>query len=202
MGGWVKRTYKRDWLQRTPSLNAVGYRHELSNRTEYHLKPEAEDVHVDKRNWRDHYFPVEQLHANFETYFSIGSEIIKLHANDFIGPSDALKDYVRKIELVKEVVGRFVRDYKSFYDKSSPFIIKEFLNGAEGPSAIYTSTVAVSWSPTHDFFFEIASCDDKARMYEHKEKDFLELLMKLQKFLSATITDAKATLDTYKGKLD
>lgn len=201
MGGWVKRTYKREWLQRTPSLNSIGYRHELSNQTVWHLKPEAEDVDPDKRNWKDHYFPAEQMNANFETYFSIGSEIIKLHANDFIGSVDALKDYARKIALIKDVVQRFLRDYKSFYNQDKPFIIKEFLNGAEGPSAIYTSTVAVSWSQTHDFFFEIASCDDKARMYEHNEKEFLEVLLKLQKFLTAAVTDAEATLSTYKGRL-
>lgn len=198
---WVKRTYKRDWLQRSPMLNTVSFRHELSNQTRWEVKPESEDKDVNKRTWDDDYYPVEEMVACFQTTFSIGSEIIKLHANDFIGPSDALKDYVRKINLIKDVIGRFIRDYKSFNDKDAPFIIKEFLNSSEGPSAIYTSTVAVSCSPTHSFFFEIASCDDKARLYIDKEKDFLEMLIKLQKFLTTAITDAQSALDTYKGRL-
>jgi hypothetical protein len=198
---WVKRTYKRDWLQRSPYLNSVSFRHELSNQTRWELKPESEDKDERKRTWADDYYPVEEMIATFEVVFNIGSEIIRLHANDFIGPSDALKDYVRKITLVKEVIGRFMRDYRAFHDKDAPFIIKEFLNGPEGASAIYTSTVAISCSSTHSFFFEIASCDNKARMYVDKEKDFLELLIKLQKFLSAAIADAQAAIDTYKGRL-
>ncbi|AEV89738.1 hypothetical protein OBP_301 [Pseudomonas phage OBP] len=198
---WVKRTYKRDWLQRSPYLNTVSFRHELSNQTRWEIKPESIDKNERKLTWADDYYPVEEMIATFELVFSIGSEIIKLHANDFIGPSDALKDYVRKITLIKEVIGHFIRDYKSFHDKDAPFIIKEFLNSSEGPSAIYTSTIAISCSSTHSFFFEIGSCDDKARLYIEKEKDFLEMLIKLQKFLSGAITDAQAALDTYKGRL-
>lgn len=198
---WVKRTYKRDWLQRSPYLNTVSFRHELSNQTRWEVKPESEDKDVNKRTWADDYYPVEVMVATFEIIFSIGSEIIRLHANDFIGPNDALKDYVRKITLVKDIIGRFIRDYRKFHDKDAPFIIKEFLNGSEGASAIYTSTVAISCSSTHSFFFEIASCDNKARLYVDKEKDFLEMLIKLQKFLSTAITDAQAALDTYKGRL-
>lgn len=198
---WVKRTYKRDWLQRAPYLNTISFRHELSNQTRWEVKEESIDKDPNKRNWNDDYRPFEVMVARFELTFSIGSEIIKLHANDFIGPNDALKDYVRKITLIKDTIGSFLRDYKSFYDRDAPFIIKEFLNGSEGASAIYTSTVAISTSSTHSFFFEIGSCDDKARLYVEKEKDFLELLIKLQKFLTSAITDAQAALDTYKGRL-
>lgn len=197
---WLKRSYKRDWLQRQPSLNTVAYRHELSNVTAWAIKPEAIDKADNKRKWPEDYFPHEELLAKFETIFSIGSNIILLHANDFIDPLEALKDYHRKIELIRDVIQRFIRDYKKFYDRDDPFIIKEFLNGSEGPSAIYTSTVAISTSVTHNFFFEIASCDDKARMYMDKEKDFLEMLHKLQRFILTAATDAKSTIDTYKGK--
>lgn len=198
---WLKRTHKREWLQRSPFLNAVGFTHELSNDTVWELKPESEDKDPNKRTWADDYYPREEIVGTFELFFSIGSEMIKLHANDFIGMSDALKDYIRKIEIIKDAIQHFIRDYKPFKDKNKPFIIKEFLNGSEGPSAIYTSTVAVSWSTTHGFFFEIASCDDKARLYFIKEKDFLEMLIKLQKFLMSAITDAKTTTSTYKGRL-
>lgn len=198
---WIKRSYKRDWLQRNPKLNTVGYRHELSNQTVYELKPESEDKDPNKRNWSDDYYPVEQIFGLFELTFSIGSELIKIHANDNIGTGDSLKDYIKKIELMRDIVQRFVRDYKSFYDKSSSFIIKEFLNGSNGPSEIYTSTLAISTSVSHGFFFEVASCDDKARMYSWEEKEFLEILIKLIKFLTCTITDAQATLDKFKGRL-
>lgn len=198
---WLKRTNKRDWLQRAPKLNTVSFRHELSNITSWQVKPESEDKDPNKRTWADDYYPVEVIQCIFELTFSIGSEIIKLHANDFVGASDALKDYTRKLELIRDVLQRFVRDYKPFYDKEKAFIIKEFLNGSEGPSAIYTSTVAISTSITHGFFFEIASCDDKARLYVDKEKDFLEVITKLNKFLTSAITDARSALETYKGRL-
>lgn len=195
---WLKRSYKRDWLQRAPSLNTVAYKHEMSNVTTWDIKPEA----IDKREqkWPEDYYPHDILKVQFETIFSIGSNIIVLHANDFIDPMEALKDYHRKIELIRDVIQRFIRDYKKFYDRDSPFIIKEFLNGSEGASAIYTSTIAVSCSTTHDFFFEISSCDHKGRTYVLKEKDFLEMLHKLQKFILGASTDAKSALDTYKGK--
>lgn len=198
---WLKRTHKRDWLQRTPYLNAVGFTHELSNQTRWEVKPESMDKDPNKMTWADDYYPYEEIVATFELFFSIGSEMIKLHANDFIGPNDALKDYVRKLVLIRDNIQAFIRDYKPFFEKDKPFIIKEFLNGSEGSSAIYTSTVAISCSTTHNFFFEIASCDDKARMYFDKEKDFLEMLIKLQKFMTSAITDAKTTMDTYKGRL-
>lgn len=198
---WLKRSYKRDWLQRSPKLNNISYRHELSNITSWEVKPESEDKDPNKRTWADDYYPVEVLQCVFELTFSIGSEIIKIHAADFIGCSDALKDYTRKLEQIQSIVQRFMRDYKSFYEMDKSFIIKEFLNASEGPTAIYTSTCAISWSSTHNFFFEIASCDDKARLYETKEKDFLELLIKLQKFLQSAITDAKTSMETYKGRL-
>ncbi len=197
---WLKRSYKRDWLQRAPFLNTVAYRHELSNTTVWDIKPEAMDKADNKRKWPEDYYPHDELMAKFETIFSIGSNIILLHANDFIDPMEALKDYHRKIELIRVVIQRFIRDYKEFYSKDAPFIIKEFLNGSEGPSAIYTSTVAISTSSTHGFFFEISSCDDKARMYIQREKDFLEMLMKLQRFILGAATDAKSAIDTYKGK--
>lgn len=198
---WLKRSYKRDWLQRVPMLNTVSYRHELSNGMSWELKPESENKDPLKLTWADDYTPVEQVYGTFELMFSIGSEIIKLHANDFIGVSDALKDYIRKVTLIRENIGSFLRDYREFYDKDKPFIIKEFLNGSEGASAIYTSSMAISWSSTHGFFFEISSCDDKARLYVDKEKDFVEMLVKLQKFLMGVITDATTTADSYKGRI-
>lgn len=198
---WLKRSYKRDWLQRSPMLNTISYRHELSNITTWEVKPESIDKDPNKRTWADDYYPREVIHTTFELIFSIGSEIVKIHASDFIGASDSLKDYTRKLELLRNIVQRFMNEYRPFHDMDKAFIIKEFLNPGEGPTAIYTSTVAISTSATHGFFFEIASCDDKARLYVEKEKDFLELLIKLTKFLTAAITDAKTTMDTYKGRL-
>lgn len=198
---WLKRSYKRDWLQRSPMLNTVSYKHELSNGTTWELKPESEDKDPLKLSWAEDYTPREQVIGTFEMFFSIGSEIIKLHANDFIGVGDALKDYIRKITQIRETISAFLRDYKKFHDRGAPFIIKEFLNGSEGASAIYTSTIAISCSETHSFFFEISSCDDKARLYVSSEKDFVEMLVKLQKFLMSAITDATTTADTYKGRL-
>jgi hypothetical protein len=197
---WLKRSYKRDWLQRSPMLNTVSYRHELSNVTAWELKPESMDMDQKKLTWDD-YYPVEKIHAVFELTFGMGSEIIKIHSNPNIGPSDALKDYVRKLEQMKELISRFLCEYKPHYEMDKTFVLKEFLNSNTGPSAVFTSMIAMGTSTTHDFFFDLASCTDKARIYETKEKDFIELVVKLNKFMAAAITDAKSALDTYKGRL-
>lgn len=197
---WVKRTFKRDWLQRSPSLNCVSYRHELSNRTVWEIKPEKENVEPSTLT-REDYYPREQMFVIFELVFHIGSRIVKLHANPNIGGNDALKDYVRKLEQVRDLLGRFLAVYKNHYDMDRTFVLKEFLNADAGPCTVFTSMVAVGTSMTHDFFFDIASCDDKARLYETKEREFVEILIKLSKFITSAITDAKAAMDTYKGRL-
>jgi hypothetical protein len=197
---WLKRTYKRDWLQRSPWLNSVSYKHELSNNSVWELKPEFIDVHPNKLCW-ENYYPVEQIQATFELTFSIGSEIITIHSNPNIGPSDALKDYVRKLELMNSMIQRFLSEYKTYFDKSKVFVLKEFLNDSDGVSGVYTSMIAIGTSVTHNFFFEIASCIDKNRLYEEKEKNFIEILIKLNKFIHSAITDAKTAMETYKGKL-
>ncbi|KAB3419330.1 hypothetical protein F9Z84_07460 [Escherichia coli] len=198
---WLKRSYKRDWIQRSPKLNTVSFRHELSNSTRWELKPESENVPEKDRRWSTDYTPVEFINPIFELTFSIGSEIIKLHANDNIGASDALRDYVKKLGVIRDVLNRFLREYKPHYEAGKVFVLKEFLNSSTGPSAVYTSMVAVGTSVTHDFFFDIASCTDKARLYEYKEKNFIEVLVKLTKFITTAITDAESTLDKYKGRL-
>lgn len=197
---WVKRTFKRDWLQKSPSLNSVSYRHELSNRTVWEIKPEKENTEPSMLT-REDYYPREQMFTVFELVFQIGSQIVKLHANPNIGGGDALKDYVRKLEQFRDLLGRFLAVYKDHYDRDRVFVMKEFLNSDTGPSAVYTSMVAVGTSVTHDFFLDIASCEDKARLYEQKEKEFIELLVKLSKFITSAITDAKTAVETYKGRL-
>lgn len=197
---WLKRSYKRDWIQRSPMLNTISYRHELSNHTHWELKQEAEDRKDTKYTWDD-YYPVEKIHVRFELTFCIGSQIVKLHANDNIGPSDALRDYVRKLEQIRDLINRFLSEYKPKFEKDKTFVLKEFLNDSEGPSAVYTSMCAVGTSTTHSFFFDIAACCEKARLYEDKEKNFIEVLIKLTKFITSAITDAKASMDTYKGRL-
>lgn len=197
---WVKRTFKRDWLQKSPSLNSVSYRHELSNRTVWEIKPEKENTEPSMLT-REDYYPRELMFTIFELVFQIGSQIVKLHANPNIGGGDALKDYVRKLEQFRDLLGRFLAVYKDHYDRDRVFVMKEFLNSDTGPSAVYTSMVAVGTSVTHDFFLDIASCEDKARLYETKEKEFVELLVKLSKFITSAITDAKAAMETYKGRL-
>lgn len=197
---WVKRTFKRDWLQKSPSLNSISYRHELSNSTIWEVKPEKENTEPSMLT-REDYYPREQMFIVFELAFHIGSQIVKLHANPNIGGGDALKDYIRKLNQIRDILGRFLNEYKEHYNIDKTFVIKEFLNSGSGPSAVFTSMIAVGTSLTHDFFIDIASCDTKARLYEHKEKEFVELVIKLNKIISSAITDAKNTMETYRGRL-
>lgn len=197
---WVKRTFKRDWLQRSPMLNTVSYKHELSNSTRWAVKPEKEGIDQRDLNAED-YMPYEQMFATFEVTFSIGRHLVKIHANRDIGPRDALIDYVSKLELMRDLFSRFLYEYRNHYDLNKTWVLREFLNPETGPNAVYTSSLSIGTSPTHDFFFAIASCDDKALLTEKKEKDFIEVVVKLTKFFTSAITDAKAAMDTYKGRL-
>jgi len=196
----LKITFKMDWLQLSPYLNSVSYRHELSNSTDWVIKPEKENAEPSSLT-QDDYYPQEIMFGVFELTFSIGSQIVKLHANNNIGLSDSLKDYIRKAEQMKSILTRFLAEYKSYYDMDKVFVIREFLNDDTGVSAVYTSTFAIGTSLTHDFFIDVASCTDKARLYEYKETNFIELVVKLNKFMTSAITDAKAVVDTYKGRL-
>lgn len=202
MSGWIKRSYKREWLQKSPMTNCVSYRHELRNNTVYSIPPDFTGNLDNDKDWQKNLVPREEIFATFEMYFSIGSKLIRLHNTCQFSPSDALSDYIRKIKVIKELINRFIRDYKQHYDKRKAFTLKEFLNGSEGHTAMFTSTCALSWTHTHDFFFEIASCDDKARLYIYDEKEFIEIMNKLQKILTSAINDAQATLDTYKGRMN
>lgn len=196
---WLKRNHKRDWLQRSPKLNTVSYCHELWEYPKYTLKEEAKNIPRAQRTMQ-HYDVGSTLRCNFELVFSIGSEIIKLHANDNIDVSDALEDYIRKLGVMREVLDRFLSGFKAHYDAEEVFVLKEFLNSSTGPSAVYTSMVAVGTSVTHDFFFDIASCTDKARLYETKEKEFVTLITKLTKFISTAIADTEIAIQKYKDK--
>lgn len=198
---WLKRSYKRDWIQRSPYLNTVSYKHELSNISTWEVKPEFLDNPKESLKWPESWYPVEIIRAVFEINFSIGSEMIRIHANENIGPGDALRDYVRKLEQLKDILGRFLRDYKTHFEMDKTFTLKEFLYNEDATHSLYTSSVAIGVSHYSGFFFEVSSCERKGRLYENKEKDFLEVINKLIKFFATAITDAKATLDTYKGKL-
>lgn len=196
---WLKRSYKRDWLQRSPKLNTVSYCHELWEYPKYTLKKDAETIPRPQRTM-EHYDVGVKLHCRFELVLSIGSEIIKLHANDNIDAFDALGDYIRKLGVIEDLLKRFLSDFKPHYDAGKNFVLKEFLNSSTGPSAVYTSMVAVGTSSTHDFFFDIASCTDKARLYEIKEKEFVSLITKLTKIIATAIADTEVTLEKYKDK--
>lgn len=197
---WLKRSYKRDWLQRAPSLNSIAHKHELWNRTIWEPKPECMDKDPAKLV-RSDYMPVEQINTRTEIIFSIGSNIVIIHDNENQTVAEGLKEYVRKLELLKEVINGFVRDYPRHLDAMTPFTVKKFLNPDTGPCAMYTSTVALSITDSHGFFFEIASCDDKARAYLKDEKELLEVTTKIIRVLSTSITEVKTTLETYKGRI-
>lgn len=197
---WLKRSYKRDWLQRTPSLNTIAHRHELWNRTVWELKPEAMDMDPNKVTKAD-YMPVEQINTCTEIIFSIGSEIVILHDNENQTVRESLKDFVVKLELLREIINGFVRDYPRHLDAMTPFTVKRFLNPDTGPCAMYTSTVAMSITESHGFFFEIASCDSKARLYIKTEKELLEITTKIIRVITTSITEVNTTLETYKGRI-
>jgi hypothetical protein len=48
---------------------------------------------------------------------------------------------------------------------------------------------------------QISSDEKINQIYADKEKNFIEVLVKLTKFITTAITDAESTLDKYKGRL-
>jgi len=98
-------------------------------------------------------------------------------------------------------LSRFLSEYKPHYNSGNPFTVRDFLNPNAGTSSVYTSSMAIGTSTSHGFFFDISSCADKGRMYVSDEKEFIELLTKLMKFINSGITDANAALESYKARL-
>lgn len=182
-----------------PSLNTVGYLHEFYSQVHRVFIGDGINKPIHKRVKGVDYTEELTYTAIFDLNFSISGRVIKLHANDFISAKEAIDGYVVKIDLLKDIIERALSQYGEFYSKDTPFIIKEFLNEDKGPSAIYTSTVAISYSPTHYFFFELSSCDHKARLYFPTEAEFVSTLTKLSKLLTKCSNDAKAIGAKYLG---
>jgi len=179
----------------------VGYCHDLFTTTRWELKESAIDKDSRKLTLED-YFSVEEIQCTFEISFFIGGDIVTLSTNPYIGTSDALKDYVRKVAVIRNLFNVFLRDYKPYYEADKTFVLKEFLESSESHSAAFTSMVAIGRSTSDDyFFFDIASSDSKARLYESKEKHFLELATKMTKLLTVVILDAEEVLEKYKGRI-
>lgn len=195
---WIKRSNKREWLQRSPSLSTVSGEFCLWNTTVWVPKEEFGETPPQKLSFKD-CKPKKQLDFKAELIFSIRSHYAIIHANDFIGKVDSLKDYINKLNVVKNTIKEFLKNVqeKTLGDKS--YTVKRFLNSDSGVSSVYTSTVVISRSPTFEYFFEISSCQDKCRLIEEKESEFILCLNKIEKVINFLLNECQEGLTLYKN---
>lgn len=128
---WIKRSNKREWLQRSPSLSTVSGEFCLWNTTVWVPKEEFGETPPQKLSFKD-CKPKKQLDFKAELIFSIRSHYAIIHANDFIGKVDSLKDYINKLNVVKNTIKEFLKNVqeKTLGDKS--YTVKRFLNSDSG----------------------------------------------------------------------
>ncbi|QEP52286.1 hypothetical protein D9_0079 [Aeromonas phage D9] len=157
--------------------------------------------HVTKHVWikggeRSTYF-----HDATNLKLFLGGKIIKLHSCDLGSVHYGLVDFVRKLDVIIKAVSNtldFLGKNPKYGDR---FVVKEFLNPVDGNLVdIYTSSIAITSSPTHGLTFELASCDFKSRITLQR-KSGPKFLRKFLDFVTKCRNEVQGTLDKHTGTL-
>lgn len=132
-------------------------------------------------------------HTEMKLFF--GGKIIKLHSCDLSNAHYGLTDFVRKLDVILNVIGRAIKFLEKKPGYQERFIEKSFLNPLNGHVDLYTSTIAITITPTHGITFEIASCDFKSRITLTR-KFALKFFIKLSAFVQKARDAVQHTLNT------
>lgn len=169
---YLLKEVKREWLEDGDRLTAGSYNLYLY-KNQYKRKKE--------NSW------IDFIAGDLKLTFYFRDHPIVIHANDFVSKYTSIQDFIDKLELMIGILEEAIEKISSHDDKSrntSPnIILKRFLNPDTGCSDIYTSTMAITSSPTHGYTFELASCDHKTRMTLYGKKEAIKFLSKLRDFI-------------------
>ena len=140
----LARVVKRVWLEGNDRISAGVFQHHLSEQNWISSTPNNESEEF------------VNFHDSTKVTFFFGGDLIVIHSNDFIPIIDSYEDFIKKLKLIQNSVEDAMERLQSKDKETYHFNIKHFLNDSEGPSSIYTSTIAITSSPTHGRTFEIS----------------------------------------------
>lgn len=185
----LARVVKRVWLEGRDRISAAVFQHHLSEQNWISSTPNNESEEF------------VNFHDSTKVTFFFGGDLIVIHSNDFIPIIDSYEDFIKKLKLIQNSVEDAMERLQSKDKETYHFNIKRFLNDSEGPSSIYTSTIAITSSPTHGRTFEISDCQSKSRIYLGGKTPALKFLNNFLKFILFCILTVENTLAKHQDKL-
>lgn len=184
----LAKVVKRVWLEGNDRISAAVFQHHLSKQQWIRSKDgESEDF--------------INFHDSTKITFFFGGDLIVIHSNDFIPVIDSYEDFIKKLKVIQNSVEDAMERLKAKDKETYYFNIKRFLNGSEGPSSIYTSTIAITSSPTHGRTFEISSCDSKSRIYLGGRGHAIKFMKRFNDFIMFCVEEVEKTLAKHGDEL-
>ena len=178
----LARVVKRVWLEGNDRISAGVFQHHLSEQNWISSTPNNESEEF------------VNFHDSTKITFFFGGDLIVIHSNDFIPIIDSYEDFVKKLKLIQNSVEDAMERLQSKDKETYHFNIKRFLNDSEGPSSIYTSTIAITSSPTHGRTFEISDCQSKSRIYLGGKTPALKFFKRFNEFIIFCVGEVEKTL--------
>lgn len=176
------KVVKRVWLEGNDRISAAVFQHHLTEQSWLRgNKNEESEEFVN-------------FHDSTKVTFFFGGDLIVIHSNDFIPVVDSYEDFVKKLKVIQNGVEDAMERLKAKDKETYYFNIKRFLNESEGPSSIYTSTIAITSSSTHGRTFEISDCDRKSRIYLGGRRPALKFLNRFNDFIIFCVGEVEKTL--------
>ena len=173
---------KRVWLEGNDRISAAVFQHHLTEQNWLRANKDGETEEF------------VNFHDSTKVTFFFGGGLIIIHSNDFIPVVDSYEDFIKKLKVIQNSVEDAIERLQSKDKERYYFNIKRFLNDSEGPSSIYTSTIAITSSPTHGRTFEISSCDHKSRIYLGGRGNAVKFFKKFNEFIIFCMGEVEKTL--------
>ena len=178
----LARVVKRVWLEGNDRISAGVFQHHLSEQNWISSTPNNESEEF------------VNFHDSTKVTFFFGGDLIIIHSNDFIPIIDSYEDFIKKLKLIQNSVEDAMERLQSKDKETYHFNIKHLLNDSEGPSSIYTSTIAITSSSTHGRTFELSSCDSKSRIYLGGKGNAVKFMKKFNEFIIFCVGEVEKTL--------
>lgn len=182
------RVAKRTWLEDKDRISAVSFHHDLTQLEWRRRGEEGEPPHF-----------IYKDSTKITLFF--GRDLIVIHSNDFIPLIDSYEDFINKLKIIQKTIEDAIERLESKDKETYHFSIRRFLNDSDGPSSIYTSSIAITSSPTHGRTFEISSCDHKGRIYLGGRSPAIKFLTRLNKFIIFCVDEVEKTVTKYGQEL-
>ena len=173
---------KRVWLEGNDRISAAVFQHHLTEQSWLRANKDGETEEF------------VNFHDSTKVTFFFGGNLIIIHSNDFIPIIDSYEDFIKKLKLIQNSVEDAMERLQSKDKETYHFNIKRFLNDSEGPSSIYTSTIAITSSSTHGRTFELSSCESKSRIYLGGRGNAVKFLKKFNEFIIFCVGEVEKTL--------